>query len=217
MRDSLFVVAGVYTVLGNGVLVYCGDRPGVDWHGHGYFPKTLTMMAEGKPVKVLLLKHRWKDTITGRTVHDRPPDDPIFIRFCSLIVFLRVWAAISSVKGFHNRKEVFECLETGCGSDRTVQRWTHRALQNGMAIQQAIRLSLIEEVEPRPIERLFDGGLSPPHVVTEKRWKSSQNLSFLYRGYAMLLVAAKALAIHASYLLAGARRRWPESEKTFGF
>ncbi|MDJ0765327.1 MAG: hypothetical protein QNJ97_20270, partial [Myxococcota bacterium] len=192
VRDSLFALTGIYTSVGNGTFVYIGQRPGSDWHGHGYFPKGLTMLRRGKPIVVRLLKHRWKDTMTGRTVHDRPPDDPMLIRFCSLIVFLRVWAVISSEKGFHNRKEVFECLETGCGSDRTVQRWTHRAQQNGMAIQQAIRLSIIEEVEPRPIERLFDGGLSPPHVVTQKRWKSSQHLSFLYRGYAMLLVAAKA-------------------------
>ena len=215
--DSLFVAAGVYTALGDGVLVYTGARPGANWHGHGYFPKMLTMMKSGKPRKVKLFKHRWKDTITGGTVHDRPPDDPLLVRFCSLIVFLRVWAVISSEQGFHNREEVFEELESGCGSDRTVQRWTARCLDNAILIQQAIRLAIIEEVEPRPVESLFLGGLSPPHVVAQRRWKSPQKHKTLYRGYAMLLVTAKKLATHASYLLAGARRRWKGHQKTFGF
>lgn len=217
VRDSLFVAAGVYTVLGDGVLVYSGIRPGADWHGHGFFPKTLTMLRNGMPRKVKLLKHRWKDTVSGITAHDRPREDPVFVRFCSLVVFLRVWAVISSEKGFHNREELFEGLESGCGSDRTVQRWTARCMENAMLIQQAIRLVIIEEVEPRPVESLFVGGLSPPHDVAQRRWKSPQNFNSLYRGYAMLLVTANKLATHASFLLAGARRRWPGPEKTFGF
>jgi hypothetical protein len=216
VRDSLFALGGIYTPLGNGEYAFAGIRPGSDWHGHGYFPKTLTMLVDGAPVAVLLLKHRWKNTITGRTVHSRPPDDPVLLRFCTLIVFLRVWAWVSSPVGFHRRRELCEELESGCGSDRTVQRWTARALEEAMEIQQAIRLSIIEESEPRPVESLFDGGLSPPHVVTRKRWKTPTGLGILYRGYAMLLVTAKKLATHASYLLAGARRRWPSTKTPFG-
>jgi hypothetical protein len=89
-------------------------------------------------------------------------------------------------------------------------------MENAMEIQQAIRLAIIEEIEPRPVESLFDGGLSPPHGVVKKRWKSKDSLTVLYRGYAMLWIAAQKLATHASNLLAGARRRWPKAEKTFG-
>jgi|GEM_PF-1472467 len=216
VRDSLFALTGIYTPVGDGSFRFTGSRPGPDWHGHGYFPKSLTVLKCGAPVVIRLYKHRWKETTTGRTVHDRPPDDPLLVRFCTLILFLRVWAVVSSPVGFHNRKEVYEGLESGCGSDRTVQRWTARAMKDAMEIQQAIRLAIIEKVEPRPVERLFEGGLSPPHVVTQRRWQSSQKLKLLYRGYAMLLVTARELATHASYLLAGARRRWPKSEKTFG-
>jgi hypothetical protein len=85
-----------------------------------------------------------------------------------------------------------------------------------MEIQQAIRLMLIEESEPRPMERLFDGGLSPPDGFMKRRWKSPLLLQQLYVGYDMLLVAARKLLKHASILLAGARWRWAKKEKTFG-
>jgi len=216
VRDSIFALGGIYSPNEQGVLVYTGSRPGPEWHGHGYFAKWLTMLVSGRATKVCVYKHRWIHTETGKTIHSRPPDDPVLVRFCTLIVVLRIWAWVSSSVGFYKRKEVFEGLETGCGSDRTVQRWTRRAVASGVAIQQAIRLSLIEESEPRPVERLFDGGLSPPDAVMNRRWKSSKTLSHLYLGYAMLLVASSKLAKHASYLLAGARRRCQTTEKTFG-
>lgn len=216
VRDSILALGGVYAPIGGGLLVYRGSRPGPEWHGHGYFARWLTMLVSGRPRKVRVYKHRWIHTATGETVHSRPPDDPRLVRFCTLIVVLRIWSWVSSSAGFHHRREMFEELENGCGSDRTVQRWTRRAMADGLAIQQAIRLSLIEESEPRPVERLFDGGLSPPDAVLNRRWKSSKNLKTLYRGYAMLLVAASKLAKHASCLLAGARRRCRNREKTFG-
>ena len=212
VRDSLFALGGIYTPLGNGEYVYYGERPDADWHGHGYFPKTLTMLAGGKPIKIRLRKHRWRLDGTNTTCHSRPPNDPILIRFCTLIVFLRVWAWVSSEAGFQKRKEIYEGLEE-CGSDRTVQRWTARALDNAMEIQQAIRLAIIEESEPRPVESLFAGGLSPPDAVIKRRWRSPSDVETLWRAYTMLLVGARKLAQHASYLLAEARRRWPKAEE----
>jgi hypothetical protein len=197
--------------------VYYGERPDASWYGHGYFSKTLTVLRCGKPERIKLYKHRWKNQETGATVHSRPPDDPGYVRCCSLIVVLRIWTFISSSKGIHNREEVFPDLWRSSGSSsRTVQRWTKRAFENSMDIQQAIRHFLIDESEPRPVERLFDGGLSPPDGVSNRRWKSSQNLTELYRAYAMLFVAARELAKHASYLLAGAQRRMPKQQKPFG-
>lgn len=215
-RNSLFVLCDIYTPLGGGRYLYSGKRPGSDWYGHGYFSKNLTVLQNGKPEQIELYKHRWKHRDTKATVHSRPPDDPGYVRCCSLIVVLRIWAFISTRKGFHNREEVFPSLWTGCGSDRTVQRWTKRALENSIDIQQAIRHCLIDESEPRPVERLYLGGLSPPDSVSNRRWKSSQNLTELYRAYAMLFVAAREHAEHASNLLAGAQRRMPKQKKTFG-
>ena len=216
MKDSLFALGGIYRPHKNGTYVYVGERPDAEWYGHGYFPRWLTMLVEGQALKVCVYKHRWIHKRTGKTTHSRPPDDPYLVRFCTLIVMLRVWATVSSRLGFHNRREAYEGMETGCGSDCTVQRWTSRMMSNGMEIQQAIRLMLIEESEPRPMERLFEGGLSPPDAVMKRRRLSPQNHLRLYHGIAMLLVASRELAKHASCLLAGARRRWPKTEKTFG-
>ena len=216
-RDSLFALCGVYAPLGKGRFLYYGERPFGHWYGHGYFPKTLTVLRDGGPEKIALYKHRWKDRESGATVHSSPPDDPSYVRSCSLIVVLRIWTFISSKHGIHKREEVFPSLWSCSGSSsRTVQRWTQRAFANSMEIQQAIRHCLIDKSEPRPVERLFDGGLSPPDGVSNRRWKSSQKLSELYRAYAMLFVAARALSKHASYLLAGAQRRMPKQQKTFG-
>ncbi|MBN2194893.1 MAG: hypothetical protein JW751_18900 [Polyangiaceae bacterium] len=216
VQDSVFALAGVYGPSGEGEYVYRGERPGAGWHGHGYFTRTLTILAGGEPVAIRLRKHRWLDTTTGMTCHSRPPGDPELLRFCTLIVFLRVWAWVSSPVGFHRRREVHEGLESGCGSDRTVQRWASRAMSEALEIQQALRLSIMEEVEPRPVESLFRGGLSPPDAVMKRRWRCPADVETLWRACAMLLVAARKLARHASTLLAGARRRWPTTKAPFG-
>ena len=216
LRDSLFAISGIYTPLGEGRYLYYGERPSKTWYGHGYFSKSLTVLRGGHPEKIELYKHRWEDQETGATTHSRPPDDPAYVGCSSLIIVLRIWAVINSEKGFYNREEVYPGLWEGCGSNRTVQRWTQRAFANSIEIQQAIRRYLIDKSEPRPAERLFVGGLSPPDGVEKRRWKSSTKLKELYRAYAMLLVASRELAQHASCLLAGARRRMPKQTKTFG-
>lgn len=215
VRDSLFALGGIYAPLGNGEYVYYGERPGPGWHGHGYCQKKLTMLVDGEPVEVLLHKHRWRLTGTNDTCHSRPPDDPVLVRCCTLIVFLVVWAWVSSPVGLYRRAEAVEGLE-GRVSERTVQRWTARAVGEALEIQQAIRLSIIEESEPRPVESLFEGGLSPPDAVMKRSWQSLSAIETLWRAYAMLLVAARELARHTSCLLAGARRRWPTTKEPFG-
>lgn len=213
--DSLFALGGIYTPLGNGEYVYYGERPGAGWHGHGYCEKTLTMLVEGEPVEVRLFKHRWRLVGTNETVHGRPPDDPALVRCCTLIVFLVVGGWVSSPVGLYRREEVVAGLE-GSVSERTVQRWASRAISEGLSIQQAIRLVIIEEAEPRPVESLFEGGLSPPDAVIKRRWRCPADVEALWRAYAMLLVACEKLARHASSLLAGARRRWPTTKAPFG-
>ena len=173
------------------------------------------MFSDGHPIAVVLWKQRWRLIGTNTTCHSRPYDDPELLRYCTLIVVLRIWSCVSSKVGFHNRSEVFEDLDE-CGTDRTVQRWTTGALSNAIEIQQALRHAIIEEAEPRPVESLFEGGLSPPDAVMNRRWKNPSDVAALYRAYAMLLVAARKLAKPASYLLAEARRRYPlAAEKRF--
>lgn len=212
VRDSLFSLSGLYVLRPDGSLQFEGVRPSGGWHGHGWFKTTITVLDGGTPLKVVLHKHRWLLVGTTTTCHSRPPDDPVLLRFCTLIVVLRIWAFINSAVGFGHRTEVLPdlCGEFGGGADRTVQRWTERALRAALEIQQAIRAAILamRRDEPRPEEDWFRGGLSPPPLVSQRRWGSPTLHATLWRAFAMLFVAAKELGTNVALLLAEARRRW---------
>ncbi len=202
-----------YTFRSDGGLQFDGERPGPQWHAHGWMWKWQCRLRKGHVAWVVVYKRRWRLKGTNRTCHSRPLDDGICSSFVSIIVALRIIGVIDSPVGFHGRDEVLEALTEGAGSDRTVQRWVARAQGEAMSIQQAIRLVIIEEVEPRPVESLFRGGLSPPIAVASRRWHSPRSIFVLWNAYAMLLLASSKLAKPATYLLAEARRRC-QSTKT---
>jgi glycine/D-amino acid oxidase-like deaminating enzyme len=133
---------------------------------------------------------------------------------CTLIVFLKLLVCLDSQRGFHNREEVFEDLGEVV-SDRTVQRWLKRAMENAVSIQQAIGAAARDRREPRPGEDLFEGGLSPPDDFYARPWANPLAAESLWRAIAMLLVASRELGVNASLLLAEARRRCQRTEKPF--
>ena len=205
-RDSLYAVAGVYGRRAGGDLQYDGDRPGADWHVHGYFPRGLWMLRDGRLVFRSVWKRRWKLVGTQTTCHSRPPDDPSFVHFCTLIVMLKLWAWLSSGVGLHHREQRPDPIPRG--SPRTVQRWLQRALPRSDDIQQAIRLAVIERSEPRPVERLYPRGLSPPEGLVRRGWKDPFAVTTLWRALRILFHGSEALSIPRSTLLAEARGRW---------
>ena len=210
-RDSLFVVAGVYQRCSDGTLIYRRARPGPGWHAHGYVRKTLWLLVGGEPRRRTVCKQRWLRYGTTQTVHDRPPDDPVLWRCCTLIVVLKLWAWLDGDGGIHRRGEVFASLET-VASERTVQRWMQRALRAGLDIVQAIRLAVIQRCEPRPVDELFRGGLSPPLSLLRRHWQDPLPASTLWRAFAMLITSASQLALPLCTLLAEARRRWQRTD-----
>lgn len=213
-RNSLFLCAGIYKQRPDGDWQYPGQRPGVDWHGHGYCSKKLTVLQDGRPVQIRVYKHRWILDGTNSTVHSRAEDDLPLIRYCTLIIFLRLWAWANATVGFHHRHEELEDL-LYAGSDRTVQRWMQRAQIFALDTQQAIRLCVLERSEPRPMERLFAGGLSPPKGYMIDRCKNPSAAETLWRAFAMLLGATRAFGVNASILLAEAKRRCSRPKDSF--
>ncbi len=213
---STFDLAGTCRRRSDGSWQYDGTRPGSGWHGHGYFTKDLTTLQAGTPFKIPLHKHRWLLAGTNTTQHSRPPDDVRLVHCCTLVIVLRLWACLSGPKGFHNRSEMLPDLEL-CGSDRTVQRWLHRALEQASETEKAIELALEEKEksEPRPKERLFRGGLSPPDSLVCRRWQNSPAVAALWRALAMLLVSARKLGADVTILLAEARRRFSGTKDSF--
>lgn len=210
---SLIGVPGIYRRREDGSVEYRGSRRSAEWEGHGYFSVSLWMLINGRPERTLVWKHRWRLKGTHTTYHSRPPED-LSVGSCSLLVVLSLWSWLGSGKGLSNRRAVLPELE-GFDSDRTVQRWFHRALRRALDVQQAIRDAVIHKCEPRPVETLFPGGLSPPEELLRRRWKDPPTVSTLWRALAILFYSATELDTPVTILLAEARRRWDAPHRPF--
>lgn len=206
VQGSLLAVSGLYRVRSNGDLQYDGVRPDDGWDAHGYFSRQLWMLVEGRPIRRRLWKRRWLSLDEGRTCHSRPPEDIPSLRSCTVIVVLKLWALLDSAAGLHTSPEVLPALE-GHVSPRTTSRWIRRALPRALELQQAVRRAVIERCEPRPIERLFPAGLSPPRGLQCRRWRDPSAVATLWRAFAVLLAGAIELSVPAALLLAEARGR----------
>ena len=195
----------------DGALVVVGQRPGADWHGHGYFTRRLWVLRDGELRRVSLAKHRWRHKVTGKTCHSRSMEEQGSVGSAVLIVVLMLWSWLDGAQGLHHRdrREVIESLE-GSASSRTLQRWLSRWLCQAMEIQQAIRRAVIERCEPRPVETLFEGGLPPPQGLVRRRWKNPPLVQRLWRALAILFGGAVALDVPITLLLAEARGRWSD-------
>jgi len=120
-----------------------------------------------------------------------------------LVVFVRLWGWLCSGRGLYGNTHVLRRP----GAPRTLQRWLRRLLRRGVAWQQALRTAAVERLEPRPLERLFPGGLSPPEAVRRRRWKEPDAAYFIATACAFLVDVAAATGTSMTTLLAEARRR----------
>ena len=203
--NSLAMIGGGYRVRADGELVYAGHRPGTDWHAHGWFGRWLWILVDGALERRRLHKRRWQHVATGKTCHSRPADELGAMWFSAVIVALKLWPWIHGDAGLHNVTEVSHALDDhGCSRSR--QRWLRRTLPFALKIQHRIRRAVIERCEPRPIEKLFPRGLSPPER-DQRRWREPRSVATLNRALTMLFVGAIELGIPTSALLAEARRR----------
>lgn len=166
-------------------------------------------------VRKRIWKRRWFDPVVGQTCHSRPPDDAAQVWSCTLIIVLRLWAWLDSGQGLGRAPEALPELEEH-PSVRTVGRWLARAADRAFDVLQAIRNAIIERSEPRPVERLFPGGLSPPPPLMHRRWRrDTSQIGHLWQAFAWLLGGAIDLTTPASLLLAEARGRRDATESTF--
>ena len=205
-RDSLAVLGGGYVAGADGVLEFPGERPGLGWHVHGWLERWLWILVEGALERRRVRKRRWLCVATGRTRHSRPPDEWGPAHFCFLIVVLKLWPWLNGGAGLLNTCELDHALDDH-GCSRSVQRWLRRARAQALELQHKIRSALIERCEPRPVEHLFPGGLSPPESLTRRPWKEPQPVATLHRALAMLFAGAVKLGTPTSVLLAEARGR----------
>ncbi len=202
---GLAVASSIYERRADGVLVFRGERPGVDWNVHGSFSRWLWTVVDGERVRVRLLKTRWRH-LRGGTVHSHPPDDVAQIHFCSTVVVICLWAWLVSGRGVENYEDAFPSL---CErpSRRTVQRWMRRALELAMTTQQLLRFAVIERGEPRPMKRLFPSGLAPPEERGRRRWSNRVLVEALHSGLEIVVDGAVSFDVPLPLLLAEARGR----------
>jgi len=201
--NSLAMIGGGYEVV-EGTLVYAGQRPGDGWHAHGWLGRWLWVLVDGTLERRRLHKRRWLQVETGKTCHSRPADELGALWFSSLVVALKLWPWLGGDAGLHTADEIHPALDDQ-GCRRSVQRWLCRAQPHALDVQHQIRKALIERCEPRPIEKLFPKGLSPP--VRQRRWREPQSVAIFTRALTMLFAGAIKLDIPTSALLAEARRR----------
>ena len=207
---NLDISADMYQRRADGSLQFNGRRPGPDWHAHGYFKKGLLFWEGERLVLKQVHKRRWRQIGTHQTCHSRPVHDPPYIRVSTplIVLVLCLTVAISVICDANEEVQM-------CRSPRTVQRWCARARTVALYLQHAIRAALIEICEPRPVERLFEGGLSPPCPKSPpKPFTTSDDLQ-LRRGLWMAVAGAVRLVIPLSNLLAEARGRWTGPKSTF--
>ncbi len=208
--SSLAFETDVYEHRSDGSLYYRGPRPGAGWYSHGSFRRELSVLVGGLLRVVKVTKHRWLHVATGRTCHDRPPDEVPWLRFCTLVVAVKLWAWLDGGRGVSKAPVVIDDQDDRA-VPRTQQRWLARALPYAMRLQQAVRRAVIERSEPRPVETMFPGGLSPPGTVMRRSWRVPPAVEKLWRGLAFLMGGALRFQIPTAVLLAEARGRWDET------
>jgi hypothetical protein len=199
---SLLASAGGYEQLDDDVFVWKGHRPGENWHVHGWTVAHPFVVHNGRRQRITLRKRRWRKVDRSETCHSRPPDD-LGLRHDALLVALELWCCLDTALGLHRYVSLFEPGP----ARRTVQRWLARARPLASATQQALRHALIERSEPRPIETLFPGGLSPPEALLRRSRQDPSTACTLWQGLALLFVGASKLGLSLAPLLAEARRR----------
>ncbi|MFH1468991.1 MAG: hypothetical protein ABIO70_31685 [Pseudomonadota bacterium] len=197
---------GRYARRRGGVWLWEGPRPGPDWHRHDWRPIQIPFLGLKGLWKQNIYRRRWRLAGTTQTSQDHCPDEVLGTRVSVLTLTLKLWVYLSSGHGVQTYDEVVEDLE-GVGARRTVQRWLRGLAPSGLRLQQALRTAVIERLEPKPVEDLFPGGVSPPWSIGCRRWKAPEEVYSLATALTFLFAGALALKTTATVLLAEAHRR----------
>jgi hypothetical protein len=154
----------------------------------------------------VILRRRWRLRGTTQTRQDHCPDEVLGTRGSLLVLTVKLWTWLSSGRGVQTYDEAVDDLEQ-VGARRTVQRWLRGLAPRGLLLQQALRTAVIERLEPKPVEDLFPGGVSPPWSVGCRRWKAPDEVYSLATALTFLFAGAVVLGTTATVLLAEAHRR----------
>jgi hypothetical protein len=91
----------------------------------------------------------------------------------------------------------------------------NRAQELALPTQQAIREVLMDIVEPETWKNLFQGGLSPPEELVNRRRKNPDTVIMLWRAFAILVNGSTATGEPCSTLLSRAQERSTQIQRPF--
>ncbi|MFN8624299.1 MAG: hypothetical protein U0869_26445 [Chloroflexota bacterium] len=160
----------------------------------------------GELVDAVLRKQRWLHVETGRTEHDRPPDQVGRRRYAAVVIVVALAGWLLGADGVHRHDPLLDGLRERPAA-RTLQRWRARAADYAADLVQAVRLAWLA-LKPRQAGDDVPGGIPPP--LHPGPWRGRPEVARLSSALSMVLGCAIALHQAGASLLAEAKRRLPD-------
>lgn len=182
------------------------------FHAHGRYKRWLKTFKRWLLTPVKVWKHRWLCLCCGRTMSTGPPDVLPYLPLCTLVIVILLWSYLDGERGIRN------CIPPELGNDttaRSLARYLKRAKTVCLKTQQAIREVWMEIKEPRPWEKCFFSGLSPPQSLIKRHRRDPSQVGILWRALAMLLRGSKTLSANPCLLMARAREKSEQRRSRF--
>lgn len=205
--------SSLYELDDRGRYVFAGERPPPDgggrWHGHGYTDSGRWTVRDGRFVRAIVRKHRWKHTGGAGTRTSQPPDALPRRQVDALVVATLLLRLLTAAVGAYSRPPD----APGVRSLRQLQRDLAAACRLAPRTQHAVRRALMDRCVPRPVETLWKAGLDPPPKLSRRC--RHPNAPLLWTALEMLRTGAGQLGIPTPSLLVEARRRWAGPEDQF--
>ncbi len=182
--NDFFEHRGAYNSVPNipSICDKCQSKSGL-FYAHGRFKRVLNTLKRLTITKIKVWKNRWLCLDCNRTMSTGPPDVLPYIPNCTLIIIALLWGYLNGNVGIEN------CISPefeGAASPRTVTRYLNRAKAISKETNQVIKEVLIKKKGPKPWDKIFAKGLSPPEKFTKCKHEAESAIN-LWHTLAMML------------------------------
>ena len=189
-----------------GTWFYSGPQRPPGWHRHGTTPYSPDDLQHSELAGATIHKQRWLHVETGRTEHDRPPDQVGRRRYTAVVIVVALAGWLLGGVGVYAHQPLLDGLRDR-PAPRTLQRWRASAALHAADLAQAMRLAWLA-LKPRQAGDDVPGGIPPP--LHPGPWRGRAEVDRLASALSMVLRCAVALNQTSASLLAEAWRRHPD-------
>ena len=207
-----FLHQGAYTAIAQrpNACNKCQDESGA-FYAHGRFKRGLFTFKNHTITKIKIWKNRWLCLCCNRTMSNGPPDILPHMPYCTSVIVVILWSYLNGNKGIHD--SIPPQLDYA-PSPRTLARYLKRAKVVCKETYQAIKEVLLEMRRPRPWDKAFAQGLSPPERLNKWHRKPEASTN-LWRALAMLLTNSDAFLDTPCFLMARAITKIQNKNSSF--